>query len=374
MLTPLLLTGLLAAAPAPAPAFNRAVTLPAGTNYRPVYVDRQRAVVEGSERLVLIPRQGAVRSVPAGRAGGAAEYTQFRATQVLPSGQVQSVRLNFGTCGAEVWNGSGKLAALAGDFRRALSCDAPGEYLLSLNFNPAGSRLVTADRGAGLRLWDAGTGKLLGAQQGGYDSVQFRPDGNFLVAASSTDAGQQLELWRSDLSRRISALQLPRACLYGMSRFAVDNERVAFACQDDLRVWNWRRGDVQTFTRSYPAETPEDAPVLYGDFLAHNDNTGGVTLWNLKTGQRLVEIKAPQGTQVTDVAFAPGGFLTLALSDGSVQRYDAHRGGKYLGTQQVFPKSDGTQWLLLTFSGNWGQMLVLENQSGQVRVVELPGG
>ncbi|WP_261664411.1 WD40 repeat domain-containing protein [Deinococcus sp. Marseille-Q6407] len=372
MLTSLLLTGLLAADPAP--PFNRAVTLlSAGTDYRPVYVDSQRAVVEGQERLVLIPRQGAIRSVPARVTGGP---TQFRATQVRPSGQVQSVRLNFAGCGAEVWNGAGKVAALQGNFRKALSCDLPGEYLFSLNFNPVGTRLAAAD-GAALRLWDAGTGQLLKQQKGHYDSVQFRPDGNFLVAAASTTTGtgRQLELWRSDLSRRISALQLPRTCLQGLSRdFALDNERVALACQDEIRVWNWRKGNVQTLRRTRPGEVPEAAPVLYGDFVAHSGNGEGVSLWNLKTGQRLLQTGVPQGRQVTDVAFAPGGFMAVALSDGSVQTYDAYKGGKYLRTQQIFPKSDRIQWLHLTFSSNWGQMLVVESQSARARVIQLPGG
>lgn len=371
MFTPLLLTGLLTAG---LPSFNRTISLPAGQAYSPVHVDRQRAVLEGRGQLLLIPRQGEIRWVPSRVTVEEVNSSQFRGTQVLPSGEMQSLRLDFRACEAQIWSGNvgRRITNLKGDFKDVLMCGRETAYFFFPDFSPDGNRLVTADHN-GLRLWETSSGKLLKAQPGSFLNVMYRPNGTHVVAVANTSKGLQLELWRSDLTRRISALQLPQTCLSGMaSGIDVDNEQVAFGCQGEVQVWNWREGRVAQLKRSNPVNVLDAAPVLYLHYVAVNEHDRGAALWDIRSGQRLLQAQVPEGVQVTDIAFAPGGLLAVALSNGTVQTYDAEKQGKYLETQQVFNHASQNQYLTLTFSGNWAQMLVVSNR--EARVIELPRG
>ncbi|SMB85148.1 WD40 repeat domain-containing protein [Deinococcus hopiensis] len=371
MFTPLLLAGLLTTA---IPPFQRAVPLPAGSDASSIYVDAQRAVLESRGQLTLIPRQGPVRSIPTKVTPEETNSSQFRGTQVLPSGEVQSLRLDFRACEAQLWRSSAgrPVARLQGDFKEALSCGRETEYAFTPHFSPNGRSLATADA-RGLRLWNTKDGTLIWQQPGSFSNVMHRPDGTHLVAVANTAKGLQLELWRSDLKGRISALRVPRTCLRAMTPgIDVDHEQVAFACQGEVRVWNWRESKVYELKRKDAGVEMDVAPVLFGHYVALNEHDRGAALWDIRSGQRLVQTQVPAGVQVTDVAFALGGFLAVALSDGTVQTYDPEKQGKFLRTEQVFRAAGKDQYLTLAFSGAWGQMLVVSGT--QAQVIELPRG
>lgn len=350
----LFLSLLLAGPPIFPPIFNRAVTLP--TPVLAEHVDFQRAVVSSPDdgAVTLIPRTGTPRTVQVGSG-------KVRAVQVTPDGRTLGLQLDFDACRVVIWDfTTGKaVARLQGDFRKVLSCHQATEFQFSAKFTPDGRFLLTADE-TGLRRWDARSGKLLGAQPGRAASVfpnELTPE---IVAVAVTTAGPQLQVWNSGLTRRVATLKnLPGTCLRNWEPgVALAGTTATFSCRGEVRQWDWKTGKVLRLARQAPADVFDETPRVYDRSVALAEDQRGVALWDTRTGQRLIQVKVPERVQVTDVAFAPGGFLIVARSDGKVQMYDAARQGRYLRTLDVFPEVSGQQHLTLKTSPMWGQMLV----------------
>ena len=76
----------------------------------------------------------------------------------------------------------------------------------SAAFSPDGKRIVTASEDKTARLWDAETGKQIGAplvgHEDGVTSAAFSPDGKRIVTAS---ADKTARLWDAETGKQIGA-------------------------------------------------------------------------------------------------------------------------------------------------------------------------
>ena len=80
------------------------------------------------------------------------------------------------------------------------------DLVTSAAFSPDGKRIVTASNDKTARLWDAATGRQIGALVGHNDAVlcaAFSPDGKRIVTASWDKTAR---LWDAETGRLIDAL------------------------------------------------------------------------------------------------------------------------------------------------------------------------
>jgi Tol biopolymer transport system component len=153
-------------------------------------------------------------------------------------------------------------------------------------FSPDGKRIVTASADKTARLWDADTGKQIGAPLKGHAahvlSAAFSPDGKRIVTGSGDNTAR---LWDADTGKQISDP------LKGH--------------QD--RVWS-------------VAFSPDGKRIVTGSW----DNTA--RLWDADTGKEVGKLEGHQG-HVTHAAFSPDGKrIVTASADKTARLWDAETG------------------------------------------------
>lgn len=338
-----------------------------------VHIDSQRtlAVDYDGAAAVLAPQQGSPRAVNFPGNG------KLRSPLVTPAGRTLAVQLAFDLCQVVVWDVTAgrRVAALQGDFTRVFGCDRPegGEFSFDTHFTPDGRFLITRDD-SGLRRWDAHTGKLLRTLPGKFESLSISPDGRTLTALS---AGRKVELWASDLGRRLNVMpRQPADCFRTMGAgvaWSADSTKVAFSCDREVRVWNVSAGGLRSYPREGKRKYP-DAPIFSRDsqFVLANERQFGVAVWNVGSGQRVGQVKTPgPSVQVTDVEVTPNNVLFAALDDGRILRANLKQPAQMLEPLRPFPDK-ARLWLSLAVSRE-GDRLAVASGDGRLNVYALPG-
>lgn len=358
-----------AAAPFPAPL----QTLSHPQARWAVHVESQRtlAVDYGGAAAVLLPRQGSARAVKLPGNG------KLRSPLVTPAGRTLAVQLAFDHCQVVVWDVTAgqRVTALRGDFTRIFGCDRPAgtEFSFGTHFTPDGRFLITRDD-SGLRRWDARTGKLLRTLPGTFGSLDVSPDGRTLAALSS---GRRVELWASDLGRRLEVTpRQPADCFRTMGAgvaWSADSTKVAFSCDREVRVWNVAAGGLRSYLRENKRESP-DTPVFSpdGQFVLANERQFGVAVWNVASGQRVAQLGTTgPSVQVTDMEVTPSNLLLAALDDGRLLRANLKQPAQALAPLRPFP-DQARLWPSLAVSRE-GDRLAVASGEGRLNVYALPG-
>ncbi|MCP2013207.1 WD40 repeat protein [Deinococcus sp. HSC-46F16] len=358
-----------AAAPFPAPM--QTLNHPGARSA--VHVDGQRtlAVDDDGATAVLVPRQGPARAVTFPGNG------KLRSPTVTPEGRTLAVQLAFDECQVVVWDVTAgrQVAAVQGDFTHIFGCDRPegGEFNFDTHFTPDGRFLLTRDD-SGLRRWDARTGKLLRTQPGKFESLHLSPDGRTLAALG---AGRRVELWASDLGRRLKVTpRQPADCFRTMGagvNWSADRTKLAFSCDREVRVWNVAAGGLRSYPRMDRREYP-DTPMFSpdGQFVLANERQFGVAVWNVGSGRRVAHLKTPgPSVQVTDVEVTPNNLLFAALDDGRILRANLQQPAQVLEPLRPFPDK-ARLWPSLAVSRE-GNRLAVASGDGRLNVYALPG-
>ena len=159
--------------------------------------------------------------------------------------------------------------------------------VMTVSFNPDGSRLASGRRDGSIQLWDVATGQLLQTFRGHIDaisSVSFSPDG-FSIASTSEDA--TVRLWD-------------------------------VATGQQKRLLAGYKGTVWR-VKFYPNGLPL-ASDLKGDITEPDDEN--IRLWDLRTGQ-LKKRLTGHAAWVTGISFsADGGTLASVSFDDTVLLWD----------------------------------------------------
>jgi WD40 repeat protein len=189
-------------------------------------------------------------------------------------------------------------------------------------FSPDGKTLVTA-HGTQVHIWDVATGKgrPLWANDKGRDAIEtaFSPDGRLL--ALNGDDSSKIRVYEVKSWRELAVLDPRRVVEIRNLTFSPDGKRLAFGDGRSLRCWDLAR-KRELFEAQVPQALRRLAFSPSGKVLAVHALARGVSLFDARTGDRLLQTEAAGGGPA-DLRFTPDGRTLLsAASNGPVLALD----------------------------------------------------
>ncbi len=194
-------------------------------------------------------------------------------------------------------------------------------YVNSVAYSPDGKRLASGAWSV-IRLWDAATGEevlSIDSPHRANGGVCFSPDGNIVATASSGC----LQLWDSRTGKKLREQKYVRDSF----SFSPDGKLVAGSSAEGygpdypykLRVWEVATGkqhrsfDVDP---SLVAFSPNGRLLVAGGGFVAKGPTKSLVLLDVKDGNKLATIEAPERWGATAVLFSPDGKLLFVNSGG----------------------------------------------------------
>jgi WD40 repeat protein/class 3 adenylate cyclase/energy-coupling factor transporter ATP-binding protein EcfA2 len=291
------------------------------------------ALIAGS--FALVQRGRARRSATVAQAGRlaaqsrevAAKHPDLALLLALEAGRLDDSVDSRGTLLGALEHGSRIRAWLQG-------FDTPVE---ATAFSPDGKLLasVTLD---GTALWDTATWRPVGpplrSSQGGWQGVDFSPDGRTLAIAGGKG---RVELWNVSTRRKLRELTDPAAARSGepalaVVRYSPDGSVIAAGSQETNHVTLWATTSGQVIGRpSTPNPLGSGAQSISfspdSKWIAVPGAPGTVGIWEVVTGRRVGRPLAVGSADVESAIFADGGRTLIASDDsGSVSVIDIGTG------------------------------------------------
>ena len=164
------------------------------------------------------------------------------------------------------------------------------ESIQAIAVAPNNDYIVSAGKDRSLKLWDLETGKLLTNRKEAHDStiydVAISPNGKYLASVGNDSV---LRIWEISKSKG-------KAKLVENPRYEIGKERT--------------KGLINAVDFD-----PTNSQRLDSQRLVSAGTDRALRLWNVETGEQIIEITGAHDSSVQDVAFSPDGKALVSGSD-----------------------------------------------------------
>ncbi len=247
-------------------------------------------------------------------------------------------------------------------------------------FSPDGGLLATVTHD-GTTLWDTATWRTVGpplrSSQGGWEGVDFSPDGRTVAIAGGKG---RVELWDVSTRKELRELTDPAAArstepALAVVRYSPDGRAIAAGAQqtNHVTLWDSASGRVLAgpITTNPPGEGAQSISFSPDSKrVAVPAAPGTVGIWEVATGDRVGKPVAIGSAAVDEAIFAGGGRTLIASDDsGSVSIVD-------LGTRRRIrpPLSVGSKPAGALDLSPDGRLLAAASYEGSVFVWDVKTG
>lgn len=197
--------------------------------------------------------------------------------------------------------------------------------ILSADFSPDGTLVVTGDANGDLCLWQVADGQpllILSGHTSWARSVQFSPDGQMIASASYDHT---VRLWDKDSGACLKVLTHEN--LVGTVAWSPDGKRLASGGgEQSIRLWDAISGEC---LQSWQAHTDWVWSIVWstdGNYLASGSGDNTIKVWNTVTGECLQTLQGHEN-MVWSIAWSPDGqHLASGSGDNTLKVWDTATG------------------------------------------------
>ena len=238
------------------------------------------------------------------------------------------------------------------------------DFVNSVQFSPDGNYIVTASRDGIVKIWDV-MGKQVGEtikHEGYVNSAQFSPDGNYIVTASMDST---VKIWDAKTGKQMGET-IKHEGYVNSAQFSPDGNYIVTASSDNTaKIW-------ATNTGKQKGETIEHEGIVYsvqfspdGNYIVTESAYKTAKIWDANTGIQVEEIMEHE-RWVNSVQFSPdGNYIVTASRDSTVKIWDVKMGKQvgetikhegYVNSVQFSP--DGNY--IVTISQFWATIVTAQ--------------
>lgn len=276
----------------------------------------------GEQVVVRVVRKKSAGSVLPAAQNSTPKFTEFAQW----SGHTDTLDgLTYSVDGRFLFSGGGEKLIYQWDVQegRVIRKIPVPDYPTGFAAHPDGKRLITAQAGGGMTLWNVETGRAEREYVGHTNRV-----GKIAVTRDGTrllSGGQDglVRLWNIETGEPVHSFSDGYSPAVALS---ADDRLAASSANWGVRIWRTDSGETlhkiprNTVTVESAAFSPD------GTFLATGDGKGLVQLWDVLSGRELLHIDAPKD-RVTSLLFTPDGkgLITGGL-DRTLRYFEVERG------------------------------------------------
>ena len=222
-----------------------------------------------------------------------------------------------------IGSGDGSVKLLRVDFVIQPNTYWHDKHIRGVDFLSDGKRLVAADGGGTVRLWNIETGEsqdLSRGPDGEVSAVSVRRQGDLIAVADIEDG---VFLWSGEAVDFVSKIEVPDAKIVDLAFSGAGDQLIVVTRQGGVfsyRTNEWSHPTWQTSASEAAAEALAISPDGQNVAVSYDDSS--ISLLNAADGMQEIELLRVSAVSRVLAFCENGGLLAIGMDSGEIELYD----------------------------------------------------